>query len=318
MIGDGVIRKAKPTIDHTAIVILGILGILSLSLAAGVLFFGILFFSASPALAMSPLTFVEVQALDFGTFTAGQGGGSITSLGVITGHITPIKNASEAVFHISGSSNKEVIVEIDSSCSLSNGEGNSMTVNLTGSGTYTTYPHDQIDFIPAAELLVSDNQAAGTYTGTYTITARYLITNPGNEDDRLITVTFRATATIYQNLTLVESHALNFGTFVVGSRGGTITPDGITTGDVEYLERGNRAEFLVTGSPDKTVNIEIDPSCTLTSGNGNRMKAQIVGEGPVTLGHDGQTVINPTAELVVGPNQAQGKYAGTYTITVNY
>ena len=306
------LRKAKPTIDHTAIVIPG------LSLAAGVLFFGVLFFFASPASALRPLSLVEVHPLDFGTFTVDQGGGSITSRGEITGHITPIDQASEAVIHISGSSNKEVIVEIDSSCTLSNSEGNSMTVKLTGSGTYLLYPHDQIDFIPAAELIVGDNQAPGTYTGTYTITARYLINNPGHEDDRPITGTFRATAAIYQNLTLIESNALHFGAFIVGSRGGTITPDGVTTGDVESLEKGSPSRFLVTGSPDKTVNIEIDPSCTLTSSAGNTMTANLTAGPAVTLGPDSQAVINPTAVLVVSPHQAPGMYAGTYTITVNY
>ena len=145
---------------------------------------------------------------------------------------------------------------------------------------------------------------------------------------------------IVDRLGLVKTDDLDFGTLIVGALGGsvTMTTAGVrtTTGGV-VLAGGtfNPAQFSGFGNPNRQATITFGaPSIIITRVGGtqtmtvNGFTPNPIGTGGLTqLGNTGRHRIttatglftfNVGARLTVGPNQAPGRYAGTFAVTVNY
>jgi len=144
------------------------------------------------AVVVTPLSFIEVNDLKFGTIVP-----SSTSSGVVrlqsngtrtaTGGITLVGNNHEpAEFAGRGTQNQIVDIAIGANVIFLTGPGPDMPVNNFQIGsTPTTFlttaprffrigsPTGIFRFPVGAELTVGPNQPAGTYTGTWDITLNY-------------------------------------------------------------------------------------------------------------------------------------------------
>ncbi len=137
-------------------------------------------------------------------------------------------------------------------------------------------------------------------------------------------VSTSASAEVMVNLAIVQTQALGFGHFVVGTSNGTVAVDstGTTvTGGVTKVDDGALGAFIITGgTPNSTVTVTVPGSINLVEGNGNNTMAttlQVTGGSSVILDNLGGKNISIQGILTVGAYQPAGTYVGTYNITVN-
>ncbi len=165
-------------------------------------------------------------------------------------------------------------------------------------------------FIGATVHLAAD-QAAGNYSGTFTLTCA------PKSDVSDVTITLLAP------ISISSSANLDFGTMVPTGTAGTVTvtPAGARSSVNVDLLGGlpSAAAFDVTGEGANTYSITLPSSATLTSG-GNTMTVDTytddAGATPTLSG--GSDTFNVGATLNVGATQAEGTYSGTFSVTVNY
>lgn len=135
---------------------------------------------------VTAITITEDATMNFGSISVGAGGGTVvldTSDGVSTtgDAVAEGGTVTSAVFSIDGDNNAGYAVTMPANITVDDGGGNNMTINtftylaedaatdttgtmdVTGAGTMTI----------GGTLTVSASQVAGSYSGTYTITALY-------------------------------------------------------------------------------------------------------------------------------------------------
>ncbi|PIR39076.1 MAG: hypothetical protein COV35_04240 [Alphaproteobacteria bacterium CG11_big_fil_rev_8_21_14_0_20_39_49] len=127
-----------------------------------------------------------------------------------------------------------------------------------------------------------------------------------------------ATAEIVQQLEITQVNALNFGELTSSAVAGTaVASTGSATGGVTVLTPGNAAEFSVTGEPNSTYNIAVEPAVNLTNGVDS---ANATLTAPVSDITDGTGIdsFEVDGEIELAANQPSGTYTGTYNVSVNY
>ena len=125
-----------------------------------------------------------------------------------------------------------------------------------------------------------------------------------------------------QNVT--ESNNMSFGRIILVSGGGDVilSPSGQTTTTGSMIASGSPAPgtFDIVGTPNTPVSISFSNQVFL-NGPGQNMGLRDFNHnagGTPTLNNLGQLQFNVGARLIVRASQAQGSYAGTYDVTVNY
>lgn len=125
---------------------------------------------------LAPLTIANTSDLDFGTIVSGTGASTVavSSAGAVscgTG-LTCLGTTSAANFNLGGTSGANVTISVPASVNLTSG-ANSMTATLASSAASLTLGASGGSFQVGGTLSVAANQAAGSYTGTFTVTANY-------------------------------------------------------------------------------------------------------------------------------------------------
>jgi len=293
--------------------------------------------AAVPSVATAA-TFTANKNLSFGTLVPNVTSGSVVIglNGAITtnGSVTVAPSgtayyAGQVVYTGTGLSSVANIVNmtfLNSSVTLSNGTGGTVTVN-----NFTISPNLQVSLLnPSATANVGGTMnftaasTPGNYTGAVQIQASSTLGGSA-------TVTLPITLTLWRALSVSQTQAMNFGGVEV--RGGNsvinITPQSgtrtVTSGQtgVNLIKSkpGNAAEFAITGNPNTAVTITLPTSTTLT-GPWAAMTVNNFTRFPATdsstLNASGTMNLKVGASLKVNTAQAAGTYNGTYTITVSY
>jgi spore coat protein U-like protein len=146
----------------------------------------------SRAVIVRPLSFFRVQDLRFGAIVPGATAGTVTIVPdgtrTSTGGVTPVSTGYQpARFAGDGDPNQTVRIRMQPSSITITGPGAPMTVDqftigstpptvlTTGWQNFTlTGVSGIFNFPVGARLQVNANQAAGTYSGTFTITLEYM------------------------------------------------------------------------------------------------------------------------------------------------
>ena len=126
---------------------------------------------------LAPVTLAQTAGLDFGTVAASTSAGTVT---LPTGSNTQtcsvglacVGPASRGVFSVVGANLTTVVITVDASTLLS-GAGTSMNLTLNPSVTSISATGSAQTFFVGGVLSVGASQAAGTYTGTYNVSAEY-------------------------------------------------------------------------------------------------------------------------------------------------
>lgn len=135
--------------------------------------------------------------------------------------------------------------------------------------------------------------------------------------------TATVSATVLQPVTLTKTADLEFGKIVAGPSASTVTMASsgqfrCGTG-ITCLDTHNMAQFSVNGIPGQLVNVQLDNQIMLSSATGIRMPVALEASATsLKLGNGPNNVISVGGSLSVGAYQAEGKYTGLFTITVNY
>lgn len=123
------------------------------------------------------LTHVATASLDFGTFTTGTAGGTVTvdtaGNGVAGGEVTLVGASVEAAdeFDVTGDASRTFTIATTAG-SVTNGTD---TMNFTTSAAAggTLDATGAANFFVGGELTVAGGESAGVYTGTYDVTVAY-------------------------------------------------------------------------------------------------------------------------------------------------
>jgi hypothetical protein len=129
---------------------------------------------------LQQLSISETTGINFGSITVTSAAGNVvlSTAGSVTncasGVYTCSGSPTAGSFNISGTASTAVTVSVDASTSLT-GPGTSMTLTLSGNntGSQTLNGSGNLTLNVGGTLAVNANQAAGTYSGTYTATVNY-------------------------------------------------------------------------------------------------------------------------------------------------
>jgi hypothetical protein len=134
---------------------------------------------------VSNLTIANVTGLQFGKIVSGATAGTVTvsptGTRTSSGGVSPVNGAtpapSAASFTVTGEAGASYAITLPTSAiTLGNGAGGTMTVdgftsNPDGTGTLAADGHQVLDV--GATLHVGASQAAGTYSGTFSVAVAY-------------------------------------------------------------------------------------------------------------------------------------------------
>lgn len=133
-------------------------------------------------------------------------------------------------------------------------------------------------------------------------------------------------ALILVPLTLTKVADLDFGTVITSSSAGTISvaADGSgqsVTGGVTPLASSlaARAQFAGAGTPNEQVSLFLAPPPSLKDGSGNSMPISMNLENTsVTIDSTRAFFVGVGGTVMVGANQPDGVYTGTFTVLAQY
>lgn len=132
----------------------------------------------STANILTPISIASGTNIQFGSFTSSASAGTINQSGTVTGGVTSISSStrSAGTFTVSGSTigNTPYTFTLPGTVTLTSG-ANNMTASISfasGSNSRTLTAGSEVVSINGL-LSVAANQASGSYTGTYTVTAIY-------------------------------------------------------------------------------------------------------------------------------------------------
>lgn len=169
---------------------------------------------------------------------------------------------------------------------------------------------------------LSAGQVAGTYTGAFALSVRYLAnTGLGRVDTQTLRIK------VLTSITMVKDLNLEFGETYIGEGALVIAADAVVTGAGQT--RRQAAKFTVSGSGSHTYNISLPGSITLahSSGGGIATKEIVVsafssspsGTGTLSAGVPGTQVIYVGATRAAPvAGQISGVYSGAFTVTTSY
>jgi Mat/Ecp fimbriae major subunit len=154
--------------------------ILSTIIASGIVLTSTHSFAASTtgtadATVIPDLSITQQTALNFGSFAPGSTGGHVTvgSGGTsMDGSVQKITDGTRGVFKVQGGASTTYTIAVPSSVTLSSGSNNmtaALSAPTSGSIDNTGNGYFNVDGV----LTVAANQAAGAYTGQYTVTVNY-------------------------------------------------------------------------------------------------------------------------------------------------
>jgi Mat/Ecp fimbriae major subunit len=128
------------------------------------------------AVILTPVTVTKTADLDFGTIAIGSGGGNVAvaasdNRSCDTGLVCSGTTTS-AKFSVSGVTGQVVGVSVPASMSLTSG-ANTMTATLSGTPASLTLAAGANAVAVGGSLAVAGNQAAGSYSGSFTVTVNY-------------------------------------------------------------------------------------------------------------------------------------------------
>lgn len=133
------------------------------------------------AVIVTPIAISESQSMNFGSVGPDTAASTVVldtagAVSSATADLVPGTGAAAGVFAVTGEANFTYAISLPASATLTSG-ANSMTVDTwttaTGSGSATLDGTGNDTINVGATLNVGASQAAGTYTGTYTITVDY-------------------------------------------------------------------------------------------------------------------------------------------------
>jgi len=190
----------------------------------------------------------------------------------------------------------------------------------------------------AATLVLDGMCDVGTYTGTLTVPSTYEscsvsmgTSNCGgscNQTPQTVNHTINLEVTIDAPLSVTETQEMYFGAMLPGN-GGTVTLDpqnGLSYSGVTMFDTsiGRSGVFRVSGVGGRQVHISLPSSATIYNDNGESMtinnftaSAQSI-ELPDTALTEAIESFSVGATLHVNPDQQEGVYTGTYTVSVSY
>jgi Mat/Ecp fimbriae major subunit len=126
---------------------------------------------------LAPVALSQTAGLDFGIVAAGSGAGTVTlNTGSNTANcsvgLACVGTASRGTFSVTGANTTTVVITVDASTVLT-GAGANMGLTLTPSAASVTATGAPQTFYVGGVLSVGASQVAGTYTGTYAVSAEY-------------------------------------------------------------------------------------------------------------------------------------------------
>jgi len=131
------------------------------------------------ATVVSGIAISQNTALSFGNFAAGTGGtvvigtdGARSQTGAVS--LSTVDAGSQGIFDVTGEGNATFAITLPANATLTSG-ANTMTVDTftsdpSGTGTLSS---GSASINVGATLTVADSQAAGSYSGTYTVSVDY-------------------------------------------------------------------------------------------------------------------------------------------------
>ncbi|MGD8570053.1 MAG: DUF4402 domain-containing protein [Gammaproteobacteria bacterium] len=135
------------------------------------------------AVIVTPITISQTTQMNFGSIGPAAAASTVVldtanSVTSATADVVPGTGAASGVFSVAGEAGFTYAVTLPASTSLSDGGGNTMTVDTwttsAASGATPTLSGGGTDTVNVgATLHVGANQAAGNYSGTYTISVNY-------------------------------------------------------------------------------------------------------------------------------------------------
>ena len=121
-----------------------------------------------------------------------------------------------------------------------------------------------------------------------------------------------------------QTTPLSFGSFSSTS-GGIIDEQGTASGGVTSVNKGQAGVFTIEGLSSGNYEVTIPSEATISDmvSGANKMKVKLAankkrGSLSASGGRIATDNVTVTGTLEVQPNQAVGKYSGTYPVTVNY
>ncbi len=134
---------------------------------------------AATAEVVAPITLEHVSgaALNFGTFTTGDAGGTVVvdlaGVGTATGEVTLLAGSVEAAdaFNVSGDANRSFSITTAGG-SVTNGS-DSMNFNTSADTSGALDAAGAAAFSVGGTLTIAGGESAGTYTGSYDVTVAY-------------------------------------------------------------------------------------------------------------------------------------------------
>lgn len=126
---------------------------------------------------LAPLSITNSSDLDFGTIVSGAAASTVavSPAGAPTcgTGLTCIGTVSAAGFNLAGTSGALVTISLAAPTVTLTSAGNSMSATLAASQNSLTLTSTGGTFTVGGTLNVAANQAAGTYSGTFTVNANY-------------------------------------------------------------------------------------------------------------------------------------------------
>ncbi|NQY75277.1 MAG: DUF4402 domain-containing protein [Candidatus Margulisbacteria bacterium] len=123
-------------------------------------------------------------------------------------------------------------------------------------------------------------------------------------------------AVVVPSPTLRVKNKPRFGSFSVGSEGGTVSTSGETSGDVSYMGNAKPIKYVLKGEPKASIQVTFSETI-LNDGQSNTMKTSEESRG-VVLNKKGKYKGKQALLLHVKGGQKEGAYSGHMNIIFNY
>ncbi len=126
---------------------------------------------------LAPVTLTQTAGLDFGVVAAGAAAGTVTlpnssNVRTCSAGLACVGAAQRGTFDVTGASSYTIDITVAASTSLT-GAGAPMSLTLNPSATSVVATGAAQTFYVGGTLNVGASQVAGTYTGTYNVSADY-------------------------------------------------------------------------------------------------------------------------------------------------
>lgn len=284
-----------------------------------------LFFAFFLSVKLNAQTITENTPLDFGIIIPDINGGTVelTSVGVtqnVNGTATIVSNGVVGELLLSGTPNSNVMfILLPGTLSGPGGNINTfLSRSPTGGITLDSFGQARVNIFGRVDY--NAGQAPGIYSGNFNVWALFW------SGFNFVTESFPMQIEIKPiDILVIENQVMDFGIVTTDTAGGVArlgVTDNISaaSGNLTFGGSALSGDFDIYGTPNSFVNISFSSGNVLT-GPGADMPLNnfTVNLGNlIQLNNAGNVNIKTGADLNINPNQTQGSYSGTYTITVVY